>query len=31
MIINDLDVYYIAFDTEKRNAELNTLIIGIQF
>lgn len=26
MIINDLDDYYIAFDTKNRNTELDTLI-----
>ena len=27
MIINDLDDYYIVFDTKNRNIELDTLII----
>lgn len=27
MIINDLDDYYIVFDTKNRNTELDTLII----
>ena len=26
MIINDLDDYYIVFDTKNRNTELDTLI-----
>ena len=29
MIINDLDDYYIVFDTKNRNTELDTLIIYI--
>ena len=29
MIINDLDDYYIVFDTKNRNTELDTLIINI--
>ena len=28
MIINDLDDYYIVFDTKNRNIELDTLIIN---
>ena len=27
MIINDLDDYYIVFDTKNRNIELDTLVI----
>ena len=27
MIINDLDDYYIVFDTKNRNIELDTLIV----
>ena len=27
MIINDLDDYYIVFDTKKRNTELDTLLV----
>ena len=27
MIINDLDDYYIVFDTKNRNTELDTLVI----
>ena len=27
MIINDLDDYYIVFDTKNRNTELDTLIV----
>ena len=27
MIINDLDDYYIVFDTKNRNTELDTLIL----
>ena len=27
MIINDLDDYYIIFDTKNRNTELDTLIV----
>ena len=27
MIINDLDDYYIVFDTKNRNTELDTLLI----
>ena len=27
MIINDLDDYYIVFDTKNRNIELDTLLI----
>ena len=29
MIINDLDDYYIVFDTKNRNTELDTLVINI--
>ena len=29
MIINDLDDYYIVFDTKNRNTELDTLLIKI--
>ena len=28
MIINDLDDYYIVFDTKDRNTELDTLIVN---
>ena len=28
MIINDLDGYYIVFDTKNWNTELDTLVIG---
>lgn len=28
MIINDLDDYYIVFDTKNRNTELDTLIVN---
>ena len=28
MIINDLDDYYIVFDTKNRNIELDTLFAG---
>ena len=31
MIINDLDDYYIVFDTKNRNIELDTLIICSSF
>ena len=31
MIINDLDDYYIVFDTKNRNTELDTLIIWTSF
>ena len=31
MIINDLDDYYIVFDTKNRNTELDTLFIDIFF
>ena len=27
MIINDLDDYYIVFDTKNRNTELDTLVV----
>ena len=27
MIINDLDDYYIVFDTKNRNTELDTLVL----
>ena len=27
MIINDLDDYYIVFDTKNRNIELDTLVV----
>ena len=30
MIINDLDDYYIVFDTKNRNIELDTLVTNIQ-
>jgi hypothetical protein len=30
MIINDLDGYYIVFDTKNRNTELDTLINKFQ-
>ena len=29
MIINDLDDYYIVFDTKNRNTELDTLVIEL--
>ena len=29
MIINDLDDYYIVFDTKNRNTELDTLSVNI--
>ena len=29
MIINDLDDYYIVFDTKNRNTELDTLISNL--
>ena len=31
MIINDLDDYYIVFDTKNRNTELDTLNIKLTF
>ena len=31
MIINDLDGYYIVFDTKNWNTELDTLIIYINY
>ena len=31
MIINDLDDYYIVFDTKNRNIELDTLIVRTKF
>ena len=31
MIINDLDDYYIVFDTKNRNTELDTLVISLFF
>ena len=31
MIINDLDDYYIVFDTKNRNTELDTLIILLAY
>ena len=31
MIINDLDDYYIVFDTKNRNTELDTLFINPTF
>ena len=30
MIINDLDDYYIVFDTKNRNTELDTLLINLK-
>ena len=30
MIINDLDDYYIVFDTKNRNIELDTLIVNVK-
>ena len=30
MIINDLDDYYIVFDTKNRNTELDTLKVNIK-
>ena len=31
MIINDLDDYYIVFDTKNRNTELDTLIVNFKY
>ena len=31
MIINDLDGYYIVFDTKNWNTELDTLVINVEF
>ena len=31
MIINDLDDYYIVFDTKNRNTELDTLYTNISY
>ena len=31
MIINDLDDYYIVFDTKNRNTELDTLIYKLNY
>ena len=31
MIINDLDDYYIVFDTKNRNTELDTLVVYSTF
>ena len=30
MIINDLDDYYIVFDTKNRNTELDTLVTNVK-
>ncbi len=30
MIINDLDDYYIVFDTKNRNTELNTVVTNVK-